>query len=215
MYNFKDNYFSNEYNRYCELRNKGLKKQSNKVLEELMLYFDGLNEDTKKEICTEFCVLRFEKNKIEDFNFFLSKRILEFLEHACIQNQMPHLRWYYQLTNDRERLKKAYQHIECDEKTVYFTFDCLMSDLYWGAHHFPKCCLFEETVIHRLLVESQNFIEKHTVSKEQKEEYLYYKALYNDWWTYQSGNFDCSFDEWCINQNRDYKWLITVYYKSK
>ena len=215
MYKFKDSFFSNEYNRYLQTRNEGLKKQSNKILEKLMLYFDELDEGIKSEICTEFCILRFEKDEIRDFNFFLHKRILAFLESACVGNQMPHLRWHYQLTRDEEKLERAYKHIERDEKTIYLAFNCLLSSLFWGAHHLPSYCIIEESECDRLLGEAQKFIEIHAISERQKESYLYYKMLYDDWWAYQSGDFDYSFGEWCANQNRDYGWVATYYFEGR
>jgi hypothetical protein len=214
MYNFKDSFFKNEYIRYIETRKKGLKKQSNKELKKLMQYFDGLDDDTKIDICTEFCVLRFEENKIEGFNYFLTKRILEFLERACLQNQMPHLRWYYQIKPDVEMLKKAYKHIECDEKTVRLLCDAYLSDLEYGAHHFPDVCLFKKEVVDDLLNKLQAVLDAQATNnlKELNEEYLYYSRLYADWWTYESESPTISFEGWCIQNERKYRWARAYYY---
>ena len=215
MYNYKDSYYSNEYERYDKARVKGVKKQANKILENLMLYFDGLDADSKKAICHEFCILRFEKGQIDGFQFFLSTRIIKYLEDSCLQNQMPHLRWYYQMTGESEYIMKAYNHPECDERTIKYLCECYFDPLWHGSHHFPDHCLIEKEESRALLNRVQSFIQKHaSVLNKEAEEYYHYEQLYSDWWTYESENTKCSFEEWCKKHNREYEWLTIVYYNT-
>jgi len=216
MYKFNDSFFENEYNRYLEIKDKGLKKQANKILENLMLYFDNLDTEIKNAICEEFCILRFEKEVIQDFQFFLSTRILEFLRDACLQNIMPHLRWYYQMTGDFELLEKTYNHLGCDDETIKSMCNYYLNYLWHGSHHFPEYCLIEKEESCDLLRKVQTLIQKHgSILKEETEDYLHFEQIYGDWWTYKYENPNYSFDEWCIEHNRKYSWVAAYYYETK
>lgn len=214
MHDFGDEFFSHEYERYAQARDKGLRKQANAMLEKLMLYFDGLDESARETICGEFCALRFEEGKMRDFQFFLSQRIEKFLEGACAKNRMPHLRWYYQLARDYAMLEKAYAHAQRDEKTVELMLGACFSDLWYGAHHFSEYCLFDKETCERSLEETGRLVREHNPGEKLQESYLRYKAMYSDWWAYKAENPDYDFREWCARQGRKYKWVAAYYYQN-
>ncbi|MCL2148028.1 MAG: hypothetical protein FWH47_03530 [Methanomassiliicoccaceae archaeon] len=211
MHEFKDGFFTSEYDRYMEARGGGMKKEGNRILEGLMRYFDGLGAEDKADICDRLCDLRFEKGEIDDFQFFLSKRIVEFLDAVCAEDRMPHLRWHYQMTGDVGMLERAYGHEMCDRRTAELLCRHYLDALYFGSHHFPDCCLTDEGHSGRLLGTVGDIIGGHGLS-ELEGDYLYYKGLYADWWAWESEKSGRPFDEWCAERGRDYSWTRTYSY---
>lgn len=211
LFRFNDMYFSEMFHHYQVTRSKGLKKQGNKMLEELMLYFDQLSQEDKEAICYELCRLR-EKGELKTLQYPLSRRVCDILRKDCQENKMPQLRWYYEITNDTEILEKAYHHPDCDDMTVKLMGDYYLYYLWYGSHHMPDYCLLEnEQESSRVLQQLSDLIKKHNPLEFTKE-YLYYRQLYSDWWLYQLGKYTYSFAEWCTQHNRNYTWIKAYYY---
>jgi len=217
-YLFTDSYFTEEFNQYLQVRGKGLKKQANKMLDALMLYFDKLDCNVQDKITEEFCLLR-DAGKIKEPQHSFAERLKTVLFRACEQNRMPHLRWYYEFTNIWSFLQRAYSHADCDELTVNRMLSEYFETLWFGQHHFSEdVCLIEKSVAESTLKDVENLMDKHDISPEQKSTYFYYKNLYSDWYTWKekskSNSTAVTFREWCFENNRDYKWITAIYYDS-
>ena len=217
MLRFNDEFFTSEFDRYLEVREAGLKKEGNKILEKLMLYFDELDEDIKTEICEEFCILCFEKSKMKEreIQFFLSQRIIKILEKACDENKMPHLRWYYQMTRNGDALERAYKHELCDEKTAGLLVGEYLGVLWHGCHHFPDYCLISREYCDYLLDKISEIIQKHGLGDVVEKEYLYYKELFSEWWTWEAEDAEEGFGEWCVSKGKRYKWVQAFYFSKR
>jgi len=87
MYEFSDEYFSKEYKHYLEIRDKGLKKEGHKILENLMLYFNKLDESTKETITDELFTFRYDRfSRLPEFQHQLHIQVFPILEKMCSEN---------------------------------------------------------------------------------------------------------------------------------
>jgi len=190
MYEFSDEYFSKEYKSYLEVRDKGLKKEGNKILENLMLYFNKLDESVKIAIVDELFTFRFDRfPRLSEFQHQLHIQIFPILEKMCSENKMPHLRWHYEISENVEMLNKAYRHEDCDEKTVelmaYHYFDCFEQGLY----DIQNGIFAKEQYHNRLLDEINEFIQRHSMENTHwQEAHEYYRELFSNWHKYNSEN---------------------------
>jgi hypothetical protein len=221
IYTFSDDFFTEEFNNYIAVRAKGLKKQSNKMLENLMKHFDKTERSVKIKITEEFCLLRelcdelCEDDVIRNPQYFLAKRLIDVLDELCKENSMPHLRWCYELTSDVNLLEKAYTHTDCDEKTVLHMANHYIDVLWYGSHHFSEdVCLLDKIHVDEILYKMKQLIEKYNI---KNDEYLYYVNLYSDWWLWsekvQNNEKHETFYEWCGANNREYEGIAAYYYK--
>lgn len=207
MYSFDDDFFKTEYNNYYDLREKGLKKEANKKLEELMEYFDSLDDKAKRSICYELCRLYLETKEISELQFPLLHRIIAILAMDCEENKMPQMRWYYQLTGDKKMLKRAFEQKKDDEITIHLMVESLLYELWNGALHMPYCCLLEKEKSDTLLNKLREILDSNDLSDEVIEEFEYYSNLYSDWWKFDKDLSAKGFLEWCVKNKRDYKWV--------
>ena len=207
MYLFDDEFFKKEYNSYYDLREKGLKKEANEKLEELMEYFDSLDDDMKRSICYKMCRLYLDTKEISELQFPFSHRIIAILAMDCEENKMPQMRWYYQLTGDKKMLKKAFEQKKDDEKTIHLMVESFLYELWNGAHHMPYCCLIEKDKSDELLDNLRTILESCELPDDIKKEYEYYFNLYSDWWRFDKDLSTKGFLEWCVKNKRDYDWV--------
>ncbi len=204
-------------NEYYRLFNTGLKKQGNAYLSEFAKKFRLCHTDKKNEILNEFCRFVCDtevgkellKRGNGELPYELKKIVLEYLREKCKQNEMPHLRWFYELfKNSRETyengaldiydiLLRAYKHRDCDEKTVEFYFNYYLDILSWGAHHFPDCCIIDKREYELALENCKKFSNERTVPEKLLSDAVYFQKLYNAWERYLSEDRKRPFDEIC------------------
>lgn len=214
--------FYQELEDYMALYEKGLKKQAKRLIEQTMVKFDAFDTEIKHNImlvmCKDFCDDRqYFSALLERGNgempFALSKRIRPILIQDCEEYKMPAMRWFYQLYRDRDILQNAYNHTDCDQKTVDLYFNTLIDDLYWGAHHFPEGCLIDEQEYRQIIRDCEAVQKKHQPTQTLIEGFSYYQRLYELWWLYQASDKTKEFSVLCEESGLSFSPEITIYYE--
>ena len=188
---------------YVTLFEKGLKKQANKALDLFLESFDQLDELTKGEIYYQLCeglcdtpeedIVALQKRSNGQLPFALHNRVHDYLFQECKQNKMPHLCWYYQLFRHDKMgsqhafamLQKAYEHKDCDPKTIVLLLENYIDYLAWGCHHFPDGCIIERSGAEETIRLGKELLSQHPFALELQQEFLYYEQLYRLYWQYQ------------------------------
>lgn len=197
--------------RYYAYYDKGLKKQANANIKALMQTFDTLPQETRDHICQQFCQNYFDGKQGTYRNrhnargngsiaYELGLRLKAYLQRQSEQNQMPHLRWFYQFTHDQERLQRAYVHPERDAKTIELMFNCLINNLYWWQHHFPDGCLTTQDIATEHIARCANFAQQHATELPANllDEFRYYQKLYPLYWQWATAYRDqIPFEDFC------------------
>lgn len=222
---------------YIELVDKGLKKQANKALFEFTDRFKAnVAEEEADGILYLFCRDILEDGgypKFREFGFRGTTRLpfqltglmFDYLMRECEKNKMPQMRWEYQLfgkyynphdpKNEHspyEILERAYVHPECDQLTVDLYFDEQLSELDFGAHHFPEgCCIAQETYEDCIAV-CERILSEKTVSSEREQEYRDYKTLYELFYNWSDGGRVGRFDEICYAAGLNFSPVEAYYY---
>lgn len=204
-------------NEYSALWTKGLKKQANKVLGAFAENFrNNIPQENADEILYQFCRNFYDEDSYSELKehgglrlpYSLMGLVHEYLKRACLANKMPQMRWAYQLggryynpfdpnleQDPYDVLKRAYEHPECDEKTVLLYLENQLYDLDFGAHHFPEgCCIGRERYLDDVAT-AEKILREHALPSEFTEELEYYKTLYCVYFEWSDGGRNGDFDE--------------------
>lgn len=202
---------------YAALWDKGLKKQANKALAAFVEGFrEKVPQDNADEILYRFCREFYDEEKVPELKehgcsrlpYSLMGLVWEYLNRECQAEKMPQLRWAYQLggryynpfdpdleQDPYEILKHAYEHPDCDEKTVRLYFESQIYELDFGAHHFPEgCCIAREAYLEDVKT-AEKILAEHELPREFAEELEYYKTLYRVYFEWFDGGRKGDFDE--------------------
>lgn len=223
------------WNDYANTRNKGLKKIANNKLNKMIEFVNSKEYLEKKEFVDYLCNEKFENENIENFQQpLIANLILPVIIPMVNMEQMPYLRWIYQLKindssiykeyhdlveyyNSEEILIKANKIAHRDIKTVTLLIDMYMSSLWYGSHHLPEFILIDEKDVDYLLSKLSELVKKYgsdiNCIDEIYRDIKYYKNLYESWFTYKHENLDITFDEWCKRNNKHFSWTSAYYYE--
>ena len=147
--------FITEIQKYWDLRKKGLKKQANSFLFSFTKSFKE-NVPDADAILFQFCREYLDEMKFpgdvlprRHLPFQLTKLLDDYLSRECEKNQMPQMRWAYQIFGNVYNphdpklehdfypiLERAYMHEKCDPQTVQLYFREQLDSLWWGAASF-------------------------------------------------------------------------------
>ena len=133
--------------------------------------------------------------------FQLTKLLDNYLCRECEKDQMPQMRWAYQIFGNSYNphdpmlehdfysiLKRAYMHEKCDLQTVQLYFREQLDSLWWGQHHFPESCGITE-------------------------EFEYYVRLYQTYFEWQNNDRNGDFYELFRKEGLAFEGVPVIYYK--
>lgn len=233
LINYSDLQITALWNDYANTRNKGLKKVANNKLRKLIQFVNSKEKNEQQAFVDYICNEKFEKENIEDFQQpLIEGLILPTIIQKVENEEMPYLRWIYQLNinnfickivadkigyyNSEEILIKANKVDPNDMKTVYLLIDVYMYDLWYGSHHLPEFILIDEKDVNGSLNKVDEIVKKYeskiNCADDIYMDIKYYKDLYTSWFTYKGENTDLTFDEWCKSNNKVYSWIEAFYY---
>lgn len=218
---------------YRELFEKGLKKQANKLLFKFAEEFKaGVPQKQADEILFSFCREYFDQKALpsalthDQLPFQLTGLLNEYLNRECSEGKMPQMRWAFQLygryynphdpKNEHDPfdiLKKAYEHPECDQKTVDLYFNEQVEWLYWGAHHFPDDCIITRESYRETVATAENILSEKTVDPALVQEFNYYVRLYELFYEWSDGGHEGDFGELCERSGLEFHAVKAFYYK--
>lgn len=208
--------FTARIGEYSALWNKGLKKQANKALAAFAEDFkNNVPQSNADELLFRFCSEFYDGDGFPELKehgcsrlpYSLMGLVYEYLKRECLTDKMPQMRWAYQLggryfnpfdptleQDPYDVLKRAYEHPDCDEKTVRLYFENQIYNLDFGAHHFPEgCCIAREVYLEDVKT-AEKILAEHDLPPEFAEELEYYKTLYRMYFEWsdngRKGDFD-------------------------
>lgn len=204
---------------YSALFEKGLKKQANKLLFAFAEDFKkNVPQNEADELLFCFCREFYDGDGFPELRehgcirlpFQLSGLLYEYLKRECDADKMPQLRWAYQFggryynphdpnleLEPYDVLKRAYEHPDCDRKTVELYFECQIDELGFGAHHFPEGCCIAREVYEEDVRTAERILSEHELPPECHEELAYYKTLYRVYYDWHDGGRNGDFYALC------------------
>ncbi|MDE7242802.1 MAG: hypothetical protein K2O18_02330 [Oscillospiraceae bacterium] len=196
--------FVNGIGNYCGLYARGLKKQANQFLERFLRDFEESGEEAvQEEIIYRFCRELCDENKYPQLRqrgngslpFALSRIVWQYLKKQCELDRMPQLRWTYQVygyafnpfdpkceVNPYQLLERAYQHRDCDAKTVELFFRAQIDWLDWGSHHFPDACIITRSAYEETVRTAESILLEKSVDEKLIKIFRYYCMLYQGYY---------------------------------
>lgn len=229
---YEDKQITTLWNEYANTRNSGLKKLANKKLDLMIEYILTLPEIKQKHFITYICKERFDNNNIKTFQQpLVVKLIFPIVKEAILNEEMPFLRWGYQLDipislNSKEyiyyssenMLKDALKLDSKDIKSVELLLNKYIDELWFASHHIQESVILSTKAnIKYDLDEMDKLLTKYEENLDSYSEYLkektYYQELYNLWFQYDETNKDISFPEWLEVRGYNYSWCNVFYYK--
>ncbi|MDI7816295.1 hypothetical protein QMM58_07970 [Clostridioides difficile] len=229
---YEDKQITTLWNEYANTRNSGLKKLANKKLDLMIEYILTLPEIKQKHFITYICKERFDKNNIKTFQQpLVVKLIFPIVKEAILNEEMPFLRWGYQLDipislngeeyiyySSENMLKDALKLDSKDIKSVELLLNKYIDELWFASHHLQESVILSTKAnIKYDLDEMDKLLTKYEENLDSYSEYLkektYYQELYNLWFQYDETNKDISFPEWLEVRGYNYSWCNVFYYK--
>jgi hypothetical protein len=220
--------------KYNEYRRKGLKKGSNKILNDIVDKVLKLSESEIKAIAIAFCEYYFDNNLADELQYQVKKNIVyPVISEAFESYNAKYIRWLYQLGfldkqisteiydifgNHCVLLKKSYKCDSSDILTVRFLIDELLKSLWYGSHHFPDFILIKHDLVFDELSDLCSILSTHmdmfdgAEYTSLKDTYSSYYQLYSDWFEHDALESDIDFKDWCDIKGRNYSWCKAYYY---
>lgn len=221
---------------YSALWSKGLKKQANKYLFAFVEDFKkNVPQSSADELLFRFCREFYDEDKFPELKehgvsrlpYQIMGLVHEYLKRECKACKMPQMRWAYQLggryynpfdpqleQDPYDILMLAYEHPECDRKTVELYFENQMYDLDFGAHHFPEgCCIAREVYLEDVKT-AERILAEHELPRECAEELEYFKTLYRVYFEWADGGRKGDFYELVKEAGIDFAAPAAFYYSN-
>lgn len=202
---------------YSALWNKGLKKQANKALAAFAEDFrKNVPQSNADELLFRFCRGFYDEDGFPELKehgcsrlpYSLMGLVHEYLKRECLADKMPQMRWAYQLggryfnpfdpnleQDPYDVLIRAYEHPDCDKKTIELYFESQINELDFGAHHFPDGCCIAREVYEEDVKTAEKILSEHDLPPEFAEELEYYKTLYRVYFEWSDNGGKGDFDE--------------------
>ena len=220
---------------YLDMYEKGLKKQANKYISSFINEFEHSvpKEDLRKilwRFCHEICDEDKHSQLLSRGNgsmpYAAGKVVWNYLKNQCESETMPHMRWAFQLFGKYYNpfdpqleldmfkvLKKAYEHKDCDQKTVDLYFNEILEQLYWGAHHFPNGCIITREAYEKAIKTAEMILAEKQVPQKLVETYLYYCKLYQCFYEYEESRCEKDFYQLCEKAGIKYESKPAYYFQ--
>ena len=164
---------------YIDLWRSGLKKQANSSIRKTMQYFDTLDENTRRVFEDNLCKSIENSKTDRRLPYEISVRLERSLKQSADNNEMPRSRWYCMLfCTGSQMIREIYRKHPDDYPIAEMYFSSLLSDLDFGAHHFPEGCCISEDHYHECVSECEQLFSIHSFADALRSEFSYYKALY-------------------------------------
>jgi len=221
---------ANEWSRYVQLRESGLKKQANQALLTAIEKIEKSQSTEVKEFLLSLCDVGLGQRPEQRIQHPIYARcILPLLLNGLKENSAREITYIirsrycgfakevYNAIGDidsKDLLRAALISDPNNTDVINLLVKNYVEDLYFGAHHLPEALIVDLGYAQELLQESADFISRHRyqVSAQLIEEYKYYSALYSDYAEWESSRGTLDFAAWCTLHKREYTWVTAVYY---
>ena len=195
---------------YIRLWQSGLKKQANSSIRDTMQYFDTLDKTVQRNFEDSLCKSAEKSKTAVRLPYEISVRLSASLKQSADNNEMPRSRWYCMLfCTGSQMIKDIYYKHPDDHAIAEMYFSSLLSDLDFGAHHFPDGCCISKSCYHECVLECEKLISTHSFSDALLSEYQYLISLYT---AYYSWDRICDFSELCKKHGIKFTAIPAYYY---
>ena len=226
--------FISEVMKYWDLRSRGLNREANSCLYKFTERFrKEVSEKDGDEILFQFCREYVDELKYpgdhtprRHIPFQLTKLLNSFLNRACDKNEMPQMRWAFEIfgryynphdptgeRNPYEILERAYAHELCDQKTVDLYFQEQINFLCWGQHHIPEGSLITREEFEGVVQVANNVLGENSVAPSLVERFHYYVKLYQIYFDWFEKGRKGDFREICRECGLEFQETDAYYYK--
>lgn len=163
----------------------------------------------------------YQKERYGRLSYFLNQILTECLQKQAYGNKMSEMRYYSELAKyDKnsaieayELLSRAYEHPDCDERTIYLMFERHLNLIDFATHHFTDGYVVDENVVKETFDKCELMIKKHKICHEQIKGYYYYKKLCQAFDLYEADHRSKDFDVYVEKVNLKYTPAKAYYYK--
>jgi hypothetical protein len=210
------------YSEYCQLREKGLRRQS---FEKLNIFIERFRSFTFEQK-TEFAIFIYElAENIEDADYGpLPHQLAIELREVLIaytekeSNDSRPFRWLAKFFNEYHYINKALDINPLDDKARVFLIDRLSYGISYSTHHLPDYYIGEpEQDLQQANLAKQHIArltdceEKHYWNQEIETELELVKS-YSDW---KNSDSSLDFKSWAKQNQRKFDSGISAYYYDK
>ena len=221
--------FSQYLDEYGELWHRGLKKQANSVMKELVDQLEKLLTNEERDaliipFCQEFFARKAQGESPLGHHgrlpYGLEQLVEKTMGRQCDRRGMPWLRWYYELFchnpifSERAlaRLRQALACKDVDQESINLYFDELLEWLWFGRHHFPEGCIYPTEEYHDLINEGEGLIRKFSFDDRRIASFQLHKRLYDCWDEWKARGQEGSFEDLCDEMSVPFRATSTYYY---
>lgn len=221
--------FNRYLDEYAELWRRGLKKQANSVMKELVDQLERLPTHKDRDaIIIPFCHEFFARKAQGEsplghhgrLPYDLEQLVEKTVSRQCDQHGMPWLRWYFELFRNNPvfseqafaRLRQALVRKDVDRESVDLYFDELLEWLEFGHHHFPEGCLYATEEYHDLINEGEELIREFPLDDRRIASFQHHKRLYGCWDEWKARDQEGSFEDLCDKMGVSFRTTGAYYY---
>ncbi len=213
---------------FCELKEKGLRKQSFKVLNEFIQNLKNCDFDVQKEFT--IWLFDFVENSYYLYNHHvlvhqleteILKPILEKWMEISNDDSRPY-KWYAMYLNIENKMTYLKRALEIggdsEQKVLKSIIDIYLDRLWYSFHHISEDLYLGDYDINEEQLSQVSELVKRISEKEIelqiKNANEYYRNLLDDWKSFKKEN-DSGFMNWCYEKGKDYEWVKSYYYKNR
>lgn len=223
------NLIADDWSRYQELQNSGLKKQANKALNQIVALLEGKEYADIKDFLFSLCDKGLNPqraNRIQHPLFV--KCIIPLLINGFERKSAKELLFIVKATkygywqdiyksfgdvSTRELLKTALESEAENKDIIVELMSDFISELEYGAHHLPENIVLDLALINQTISECSAFILKHRklIDNQVIDVFQYYSRLYKEYSEWEKEMTKLDFLSWCIHHDKKYYWVNSDY----
>ncbi len=204
---------------YCFLKEKGLKKEALKAINEFISSTKCMSIEEQRRIADEIISLSYHN---KDIHQLISHPLMQFLlevfknwAEEVSEDVIPY-RWLGYISNDLENYEKALEINPTDEISIIMLVQASLSHIDYQTHHLSETRFIGKIEDARNSLEKAdeliNKLQPGQLKDKMLDEYRYFLSLINRWEEYKQEQRTLSFTEWCKSKGEHFKFWSIVYY---
>ncbi len=209
-----------DFARYCLLKEKGLRKEANKSIENFILSTERKNEQEQRKIAEALSKLSYNNRNVHQLiphqlqQFLMT--VLKKWAEADPNYAIPY-RWLGFIGNDVQSYIKALEIEPSDEISLTAVINFHLDSVDYQTHHLSESLFIGKIGEAKESLDKAEELLKRIGSIELKEvfikEYQYYRNLIKSWEEYKKAGYNIGFPEWVEARGENYRFNKAYYYE--
>ncbi len=208
-----------DFSKYCLLKEKGLRKQAHKAVEDFISLTRSKNIDEQREIAKELAFLSYYNKEVhqlipQQLHQFLITILKEWTKKKT--GDVTPYRWLGYFCNNLDYYEEAIRICPADEISLIELVKGKLNNVDYQTHHLSETMFIGNIENARASLEyAYNAIKKlksGTLKDSLCDGYNYYKKLIDAWEEYIKEKREISFPKWCKTRGENFNFGIIVYY---